>query len=258
MPLIDSHAHLNDPRFAPDRPAVLERARLAGVTGIINVGYDLASSRLAVEIAKMEPDCWAVVGVHPHDAQDVNADSLGELRSLAEEAKVVGIGESGLDYYRHLSPPDVQQRVFARFIRLASDLDLPLVVHCRDAQDDVLRLLDEHTTGTQRVIMHCFAGGVAFAQACVDRGYWLGLAGTLTYPKSHALRAAAASMPADRLLVETDCPWLPPQGHRGQRNEPAYVAEVAERLAVTRGLTIREVGELTAANTCAAFDLPPQ
>ncbi|NPV48987.1 MAG: TatD family hydrolase [Armatimonadetes bacterium] len=257
MALIDSHAHLNDPRFAPDRPAVLERARLAGVTGIINVGYDLPSSRLAAEMAEREPDCWAVVGVHPHDAALVNDSVLADLRNMAQGSKVVGIGESGLDYFRNLAPPEVQQQVFARFIHLAADLDLPLVVHCRDAQDDVLRLLDEHATGEQRVIMHCFAGGLSFARACVDRGYWLGLAGTLTYPKAHGLREVAATVPPDRLLVETDCPWLPPQGHRGQRNEPAYVAEVAERLAVVRGLTIQAVGEMTAANVAAAFGLPP-
>lgn len=256
MALIDSHAHLNDPRFAPDRPAVLERARLAGVTGIINVGYDLPSSRLAVDIAQREPDCWAVVGVHPHDAALVNDGVLAELRDMAQDSKVIGIGESGLDYFRNLSPPEVQQQVFAQFIGLACDLDLPLVVHCREAQEDVLRLLDEHAGAGLRVIMHCFAGGFSFARECVDRGYWLGLAGTLTYPKAYGLRDVAAKMPADRLLVETDCPWLPPQGHRGQRNEPAYVAEVAEYLAVVRRLTIQAVGEMTAANAGAAFGLP--
>ncbi len=255
MPLIDSHAHLNDPRFAPDRPAVLERARAAGVTAIINVGYDLPSSRLAVEIAEREADCWAVVGIHPHDATDVDEAALAELRELAQAPKVVGIGESGLDYYRNLSPPEIQQEIFARFIHLAADFGLPLVVHCREAQEDCLRLLDQHTTPGQRVIMHCFAGGVEFARKCTDRGYWLGLAGTLTYPKAHALREVAARMPADRLLVETDCPWLPPQGHRGQRNEPAYVAEVAERLAVARGMMVSEACSLTASNTCAAFGL---
>ena len=255
MRLIDSHAHLNDPRFAPDLPQVLQRARAAGLVGIINVGFDLPSSRVAVELAQREPDCWAVVGVHPHDAEQVDDTVMAELSHLARQDRVIGLGESGLDYYRNLSPPETQRDVFARFIHLAGDLGLPLVVHCRDAQEDCLALLDEHRQPAQRVIMHCFAGGVRLAEECVTRGFWLGLAGTLTYPKSQALRQVAAQMPAERLLVETDCPWLPPQGHRGQRNEPAYVAEVAERLALERGLTYPQVSDLTMANTAAVFNL---
>lgn len=255
MQLIDSHAHLNDPRFAPDRPAVLDRARAAGLIGLVNVGFDLPSSRLAVELAQREPDCWAAVGVHPHDAEDVTEAVLAEVRDLAAAPRVVAIGEAGLDYYRDLSPRAVQRQVFARFIELAGELGKPLVVHCREAQADCLAVLDEHRVAEQKIIMHCFAGDVRFARQCTQRGFWLGLTGTLTYPKAHVLREVAARMPTDRLLVETDCPWLPPQSHRGERNEPAYVVQVAERLAEERGLTCEQVSELTIANTQAAFNL---
>lgn len=254
MQLIDSHAHLNDPRFSPDRPEVLQRAREAGIRGFVNVGFDLPSSLLAVALAEREPDCWAAVGVHPHDADEVTPDTVAQLRELAADPKVIAIGESGLDYFRNLSPPEVQREVFAGFIHLAADLGLPLIVHCREAPKDCLRVLDAHRAPEQRIIMHCFAGGTDFAEECTARGFWLGLAGTVTYPKSHVLREVAATVPAAQFLVETDCPWLPPQGHRGERNEPAYVAQVAAVVARERGLTPEQVSALTLANTQAAFN----
>ncbi len=251
--MFDSHAHLNDSRFAADRPEVLQRAREAGLNGFVVVGYDLPSSQVALQLAEQEPDIWSAVGVHPHDAADVTPEVLDDLRNLAAHERVVAIGESGLDYYRNLSPPPVQREVFAQFIGLAQELGLPLIVHCREAQEDCLRVLDEHRDPGQTVIMHCFAGGMDFARQCLERGFYLGLAGTITYPKAFALRKIAAEAPLEQLLIETDCPWLPPQGHRGQRNEPAHVRQVAEVVARERGMNVDEIASQTEGNTRRAF-----
>lgn len=255
MELIDSHAHLNDSRFSTDLPQVLERAREAGVGTIINVGYDLGSSRLAAEMADEHADLHAAVGVHPHDADEVDDDALQTLRELAANPKVVAIGETGLDFFRNLSPPQLQRGAFERFIALAVAVDKPLIVHCREAQSEVLKVLDANLQPAQTVIMHCFAGGLEFAEQCLERGFYLGMAGTVTYPKAHVLREVAAMCPDERLLIETDCPWLPPQGHRGQRNEPAYVRLVAETIAEARGASVEEIAALTAASAREAFGL---
>jgi TatD DNase family protein len=254
--MFDSHAHLNDPRFSADLPEVLARAHEAGVNGCLVVGYDFPSSQVALKLAEEEPDIWCAVGVHPHDADDVTAALIDEIRALAQHERVVAIGESGLDYYRNLSPPPVQREAFAQFIRLAQELALPLIVHCREAQEDCLRVLDEHRDAGQTVIMHCFAGGMDFARQCLERGFYLGLAGTVTYPKAFALRKLAAEAPLEQLLIETDCPWLPPQAYRGQRNEPAYVRHMAEVVARERGLDVDEAGRETERNARRAFGIP--
>lgn len=255
MELIDSHAHLNDERFSPDLPQVLQRGREAGLAAIVNVGYDLASSRLAVAMAREQDDLYAAVGIHPHDAADAADEALQVLRVLAGEPKVVAVGETGLDFFRNLSPPPVQRQAFARFINLAAELGKTLIVHCREAQDEILQVLDENLSPEQTVVMHCFAGDLHFAEACLQRGFYLGMAGTVTYPKSMVLREVAAMVAPDRLLLETDCPWLPPQKHRGQRNEPAYVALVAQTVAAARDMAVEELAALTAANARAAFRL---
>lgn len=244
MELIDSHAHLNDSRFSADREQVLCRAAEAGVAAVLNVGFDLPSSRLAVELARDYPALFAAVGIHPHDASDADEEALAAIAELAAAPRVVAIGETGLDFFRNLSPPPRQREAFARFIGLAAELQKPLIVHCREAQEEVLAVLDANRAGDQPVVMHCFAGDVAFAEQCLQRGFYLGLAGTVTYPKSPALREVAACAPAERLLMETDCPWLPPQAHRGQRNEPAYVRLVAETVAAARGITRDRQGAL--------------
>lgn len=256
MQLIDSHAHVNDSRFSPDLPQVLQRAQDAGVSTIINVGYDLGSSLVAVDMAGEHAELFAAVGIHPHDAADVNDEALQALRDLADNPRVVAIGETGLDFFRNLAPPDLQRNAFERFIGLAGQLHKPLIVHCREAQSEVLKVLDANLSPGQTVIMHCFAGGLEFAEKCLQRDFYLGMAGTVTYPKSHVLREVAETCPANRLLIETDCPWLPPQSHRGQRNEPAYVKLVAETVATARGVTVEEIAAMTSANARAAFGLP--
>lgn len=254
-PMFDSHAHLNDSRFAADRPEVLARARAAGLHGCVIVGYDLPSSQVALQLAEAEPDLWCAVGVHPHDADAVTPALLDGLRDLAGHARVVAIGETGLDYYRNLSPPTVQRQAFVAFITLAQELALPLIVHCREAQDDCLAVLDAHRDPGQTIVMHCFAGEMAFARQCLERGFLLGLAGTITYPKAFALRQVAAEAPLEQLLIETDCPWLPPQGYRGQRNEPAYVRHVAQVIAQERGLDVEAVSTQTEQNARRAFGI---
>ena len=253
--MFDSHAHLNDPRFADDLPEVLARARQAGLRGCVVVGYDVPSSREALKLAEAEPDIWCAVGVHPHDADDVTPEVLDQIRELARHERAVALGEAGLDYYRNLSPPSLQRQAFAAFIGLAQELALPLIVHCREAQEDCLRMLDECRDPGQTIIMHCFAGGMEFARQCLERGFFLGLAGTLTYPKAVALRQVAAEAPLAQLLVETACPWLPPQPYRGQRNEPAYVRRVAEVLARERGMGLEDMLAHTTRNARQAFGL---
>jgi|LSQX01.1.fsa_nt_gb TatD DNase family protein len=255
MELIDSHAHLNDSRFSPDLPQVLQRARQAGIIAIVNVGFDLGSSRLAVAMADEHTDLYAAVAVHPHDASDVDDETLDTLRELAANPRVVAIGESGLDFFRNLSPPPVQRKAFEQFIGLSAEVQKPLIVHCREAQDEVLKVLDANLTPAQTVVMHCFAGSVQFGEECLQRGFHLGMAGTVTYPKSQVLRQVAAMSPPERLLIETDCPWLPPQGHRGERNEPAYVLKVLETVEAAREITVEEAAELTTANARRVFGL---
>ncbi|MEN6401545.1 MAG: TatD family hydrolase [Armatimonadia bacterium] len=253
MRLFDSHCHLNDPKLGADLPEVLRSARAAGLVGMMVVGYDLVSSQFAADIAAREGDCWAAVGLHPHDASDADEALLAQLRELAGQPRVKAIGETGLDYFRNLSPRPDQRRAFEAFIGMSAELGLPLIVHCREAQEDVLEVLDANRQAGQTVVMHCFAGGVAFAEECLQRGFYLGLAGTITYPKSFALRQVAKEAPLERLLIETDAPWLPPQAYRGKRNEPAYVALVAETVAEERGMTVEEIGEATERNAREAF-----
>jgi TatD DNase family protein len=255
MELIDSHAHLNDSRFSADLPQVLQRSREAGILATINVGFDLGSSRLAVAMAEEHDDLYAALAVHPHDASDVDEETVETLRELAANRKVLAVGESGLDFFRNLSPPQVQRKAFEQFIGLSADVGKPLIVHCREAQDEVLKVLDAHLSADQVVIMHCFAGDMDFAEQCLQRGFHLGMAGTITYPKSQVLRQVAAMAPAERLLIETDCPWLPPQGHRGERNEPAYMLKTLETVAAARDMALGDAAALTTANAKRVFGL---
>ena len=253
MHLVDSHAHLNDTRFNNDYSEVLQRALEAGVRTVVNVGYDLSSSIRAVEMAQHHPQLYAAVGLHPHDARLMTPDLRRQYTDIAAQPKVVAIGESGLDYYRDLSPREVQREVFAEFITVAAATNLPLIVHCRDAQKDILEVLDRHLQDGQRVIMHCFAGDAIFAEECVARGFLLGFAGPVTYPRSDDLRQAARIIPPGNLLLETDCPWLAPQDRRGKRNEPAFMVTICEQIAAVRGTDARDIAAVTTANACRLF-----
>jgi TatD DNase family protein len=235
LELFDTHAHLHFPEFDADRAEMMARARQAGVTRMLTIGTEVPTSRAAIALAQAEPDVWASVGVHPHDAADADEGVLAEIERLAEAARVVAIGEIGLDFFRNLSPRDVQERVFRHLIGLARRVRKPVVVHCRDAHAEVIGILGEERVDEVGGIMHCFSGDVAVARRCLDLGLLVSLAGPVTYPNARGLPEVARFVPADRLVVETDCPFLPPQGYRGKRNEPAYLALTAARVAELRG-----------------------
>jgi TatD DNase family protein len=235
LELFDSHAHLHFPEFDEDREAMLARARAAGVRRMLTIGTDAATSRRALALAEREPDVWATAGVHPHDAGESDEAAIAEVERLATAPRVVAIGEIGLDFFRNLSPPDVQARMLRRLLDLARGVRKPVVIHCRDAHEQTLAILAEARAGEVGGIMHCFSGDVPIARRCLDLGLLISLAGPVTYPNARALPDVARFVPADRLVLETDCPFLPPQGYRGKRNEPAYLAITAARVAELRG-----------------------
>jgi len=233
--LFDTHAHLHFPDFDADRAETLARARQAGVTRVLTIGTEVPTSRAAIALAESEPDVWAAVGVHPHDAAEADEATLAEIERLAGAARVAAVGEIGLDFFRNLSPRDAQERVFRHLIGVARRARKPVLVHCRDAHAEVLAILAEERASEVGGIMHCFSGDVAIARRCLDLGLLVSLAGPVTYPNARALPEVARFVPADGLVVETDCPFLPPQGYRGKRNEPAYLALTAARVAELRG-----------------------
>ena len=256
LDLFDTHAHLHFPEFDADREAMLDRARAAGIRRMLTIGTEPETSRAAVALAAHTGDVWAAVGIHPHDAAGADAAALGEIERLAAEPRVVAVGEIGLDYFRNLSPREDQQRVFRALLGLARRAGKPVVIHCREAHEDVLRILTEERVTDVGGIMHCFSGDVAVARRCLDLGLLISLAGPVTYPNARALPEVARFVPADRLVVETDCPFLPPQGHRGTRNEPAYLPITAARVAELRGEPVEAMASRLTANACALLGIP--
>lgn len=256
MRLFDTHAHLHFPDYADDLDAVLERADGAGVRGMVTIGTDRETNQAVVELARRLPNVWATVGIHPHDAGEVVEDDFAEMEKLARsEAKVVGFGEMGLDFYRNLSPPEAQREVFRRQIAMARELGKPLVIHCRDAHDETLAILGEERAREIGGVMHCFSGDVEIARRCLDLGLFISLAGPVTYKNARALPEVARFVPEDRLVVETDCPYLPPTPHRGKRNEPAYVALTAAFVAELRGVAPDALGATVTANAATLFGI---
>ena len=254
--LIDTHAHLDMPEFAGDLPEVVARARAAGLVHVVSVSIGLASLRRNLEIAAAHPDfVTTTAGVHPHDAGTVSDAEWEELAGLAADPRVVAVGEAGLDYYRDRSPRGMQQALFARHVALARDLGKPLIVHSRDAGRDTLEILERGHAGEVGGVFHCFSGTAEEAARALELGFFISLAGPLTYPRSR-LPEVARAIPVERLLVETDAPYLAPQSRRGRRNEPAYVAETAAALAAAKGLAPRDVERITTRNACGLFRLP--
>jgi TatD DNase family protein len=252
MPLIDSHAHLDFPQFDLDREAAIARAQEAGVGAIVNIGTNLASSRASVALAERYDFIYAAVGIHPHDAETANQDALHELRNLAHHPKVVAIGEIGLDYYRDYSPRPTQRRAFRDQLALASALGLPVVIHSRDAHDEVLGTLQDWDGGG---VLHTYAGWPERLDDVLGMGFLIGISGPVTFRKAQRLQAVARAVPLDRLLVETDCPYLSPEPHRGRRNEPAYVKHVAEAIADIRDVSPEQIASATTQNTRCLFGL---
>ena len=255
--LFDTHAHLHGPEFALDLDAVLARARAAGIVGMVTIGTDGETNPAAVALAERLPDVYATVGIHPHDAASATEADWDALEALARgSAKVVALGEMGLDFFRNLSPRDVQETVFRRQLGLARRLGKPVIVHCRDAHADTLAILADEKVAETGGVMHCFSGDVAVARRCLDLGLLISLAGPVTYKNARALPDVARFVPEDRLVMETDCPYLPPQPHRGQRNEPAYVALTAARVAELRVMDPGELAAATTRNAVSLFKLP--
>ena len=261
--LVDSHCHLQDSQFESDRDEVLDRARQAGVSAFVVSGTDLESSWRAVDLADSHSDVYAAVGVHPHDAKDLDDRTLGALERLADSPKVVAIGEIGLDYYRKLSPPEVQMDAFHRQLDLARRLSLPVVIHSREADGetyDVIasyeeRALPDWPKDRPLGVMHCFAGDLMLALRYIQIGFMISIPGTCTYPKADRVGAVAGGIPLRWMAVETDAPYLPPQPHRGRRNEPAYLLDTVARIAELRGDSVETVAERTAIATAWLFGL---
>lgn len=254
--LIDTHCHLDFPQFIADRDEVVERAKTAGVGIIINIGSTLRRSRDVVQLALKYPHFYASVGIHPHDAKSFNQEAFKELDTLARQDKVVAIGEVGLDYFRNLSPSPDQVKVFEKFIELAGSTRLPLVVHCRKAQDDVLSILKAHKDLLKNgVVIHCFSGGVDFLGSCLDLGFFVSFTANITYEKADLSREAVAFAPLERMFLETDAPFLAPLGRRGERNEPGYLPELAHEVARIKSLDFDKVCFETTKNAKSFFNL---
>jgi len=258
--LVDSHAHLDFQQFDPDRDAVIARAQSAGVEWIVNVGVDPTSSRQAVDLATVQEMIFATVGMHPHGAKDLDSTAWVELRALAEEPKVVAVGEIGLDFYRDLSPRDTQRQTFEAQLAWAAELSKPVVIHDRDAHTEIMGILTDWAQGLEDPslagrlgVLHTFSGDLAMAEAAVDLGFYISFSGPVTYKNAGRLAGIVQSLPLDRILVETDCPFLAPHPHRGKRNEPAHVRLVVERIAALRGMSFADVAAATMANARQLF-----
>ena len=253
--LVDSHAHIDDERFDADRDEVVARALAAGVSLILNVGADMGSSARSVALAEKYSGIYAAVGMHPHDAKDMRETDYTQLEQWTKHPRVVAIGEIGLDYHYDLSPRPVQKEVFLRQLDLARKTGKPFIIHEREAHADTLEIIRSAARGLKGVF-HCFSGSVETAREYLKMGFYISVAGPVTFSKSGKTKEVAKFVPLDRLLVETDSPYLTPQPHRGHRNEPAYVRLVAEEIASLRNLPLEEVAAATTANVRRLFDIP--
>ena len=252
--LIDSHAHIYYRDYAGDFDTMLQRAEDAGVSAIVVVGTDIESSRESVELAEKYPQLYAAVGVHPHDAGRVTEACYGIIRDLANSSrKVVAIGEIGLDFYRDRSPRDQQELVFRRFLQLAADMNKPVIIHDRDAHGRVMAILREERV--RKGVLHCFSGDAAMAADAATLGLYISIPGTITYPSNLQMLDVVRTVNIDRMLVETDCPYLTPVPHRGRRNEPAHVRLTAEKLSEVKGLTLEDVARITTKNASDLFGI---
>lgn len=255
--IIDTHAHLDMPQYSEDRDAVIQRARDNGVEYILNIGCDLESSYLSVELSERYDFIYATAGVHPHDVKGINGNTYEELRQLHAHPKVVAFGETGLDYFKNYSPQNLQRTHFKKQVELALELGKPIIVHHRDAKEDMIAILSEYypLPGKPSGIFHCFSGDQEMAEKALEMGFYISFAGPLTFKNANGLRAVAKNIPADRLFVETDCPYLTPVPHRGKRNEPSYVNHTAQKIAEIRGLNIQDVQRTMTLNFFELFGI---
>jgi len=253
--IIDTHCHLDFDQFNPDREAVLERARKAGVKCIINVASSLKGSKQSIELAHKHKDVFATVGIHPHEADSVNGGVFAEIEQLSGEKKVVAIGEVGLDYFKSPSSRDRQKEVFRRFIELSKNRRLPLIIHNREAANDTLDILQGACKKPIKGVMHCFSGDRELLGKVLELGLFVSFTCNLTFKNARSLREVARHVPADRLLLETDAPFLAPQSHRGKRNEPAFITELRDMLSELFNLPKEKIAKITTENAKRLFKI---
>lgn len=255
--LIDTHAHLDSPKFDSDREEVIARAKAAGIDTIVNIGFNRETIPTTMALAEKYPFIYAAVGWHPTDAIDMKLEEdLAWIESLCAHPKVVAIGEIGLDYYWDTSPKDFQHTVFREQIRLARKLNKPIVIHNRDAHEDIVKLLREERAAEVGGIMHCFSGSWEMAKLCLDMNFYISFGGPVTFKNARVPKEVMEKVPLDRLLIETDAPYLTPHPHRGQRNESAYVRLVAETAAEIKGLKLDDIAKITSENARDCLCLP--
>lgn len=253
---IDSHAHLDDERFDEDRELLINSLIENKIDLVVNIGSDIKTSISSVKLSSEYDNIFAVVGVHPHEAKDVTLNYLDELKNLAKEDKVVAIGEIGLDYYYDNSPREIQREVFIEQIELAIELGLPVVIHTRDANQETFDIIKEATKeGQLKGVMHCYSGSVEMALEYIKLGFYISLGGPVTFKKSKVSKEVAKAIPLDKLLIETDCPYLTPEPYRGKRNEPKYVRYIAETIAEIKGISVEELAKATSQNVKDLFGI---
>lgn len=254
--LIDSHAHLDMPEFNKDRSEVIQRAHQSGINYMITVGIDVESCRCAIALSEEFESVYAIVGIHPHNAKNIDNDTYDILKKLTRHDKVCALGEIGLDFFRNLSPREVQKKRFRELIDLAREEKLPIVVHDRDAHQETLSILKEGKAGEIGGVIHCFSGDYRMASHCITMGFYISIPGTITFHNALGLQEVVRHIPLERILIETDCPFLAPVPFRGKRNEPSYVKYVAEKIAQLKGLDFNEVAQVTSRNAKAVFKIP--
>jgi len=263
MSLTDTHCHLSDSKFDQDRPEALQRAQAAEVSVLVEIGEKEAQWPKARLLAEQNPGrVFWTAGFHPHYADQAGPDLPGQLKKQLDHPQLVAVGEIGLDYFKNPVPRDIQKRVFSSLLKVAVEANKPAVIHCRDAgpddpaaQMDMLEILKK--VGWGFGVLHCFQGSLEVARQCLEMGFYVGLDGPVTYPNASSLRSVMSQLPLDRIVLETDSPYLPPQAHRGKRNEPAYLPQVAEKLAEIRGSSPAEIHQQTTQNAQNLFRIPP-
>ncbi|MBN2057834.1 MAG: TatD family hydrolase [Candidatus Saganbacteria bacterium] len=253
---IDTHAHLTFPEYKADLPEVIERSKQANVEAIVNIALDDEALAASLRMAEDYPGyVLNAYGLHPHDASTWTDGIAQRTRELAKANKIVALGEMGLDYHYKLSPIEEQKEVFRKLLQLSQELDLPAIIHSREASKDTLTILHEENQGKLKGVLHCFGGDMELGQQALDMGLMISFTGTVTFKKAEAVRQAVQQIPIERIMIETDCPFLAPQVYRGKRNEPAYVVEVAAKIAEVKGLSLEDVAARTTANARNFFEL---
>lgn len=250
---VDTHCHLDFPEFDSDRDEVIKKAKNAGLGCIINIGSSLANSRMSLELSRKYDFIYAAAGVHPHEADRFDEKEEAAIRDLAKQKKIVAIGETGLDYFKNYSKPDSQRKLFLSLLKIAKDFSLPLVIHTRDAKEDTLKILKEAMP--VKAVLHCFSGDREFLEGCLKLGFFISFTCNITYKKAENLRAIVKLAPLERLMLETDAPFLAPEGLRGKRNEPQNVKLLAEEIAGLKQIELKEVARVTTANALSFFNI---